>query len=145
MPNATLSAELAALARAERGNGNPIAPPRTASVLGLGHYLPDEIVPNDPIAARIGVDHEWIVRRTGIVARHRAAPDESLTDLATRAGRNALDDALVDPGDIDTTTPRPWRCGATAPARSCSEATAPASPGAPARSSGKFADRSYTT
>ena len=70
-------------------------------MLGLGHYLPAEVVSNDPIAERIGVDDEWIVRRTGIHARHRAAPDERLTDLAVRAARGALDDAGVDPSEVD--------------------------------------------
>jgi 3-oxoacyl-[acyl-carrier-protein] synthase-3 len=101
MPNATLPPELAAVARVERRNGHRIAPPRTTSVLGLGHHLPAEVVRNGPIAERIGVDDEWIVKRTGIRSRHRAARDESLTDLATGAGRNALHDAVVDPSDLD--------------------------------------------
>ncbi|HEX4672080.1 MAG TPA: beta-ketoacyl-ACP synthase 3 [Solirubrobacteraceae bacterium] len=74
---------------------------RTASVLGLGHYLPEEVVPNDPIAERIGVDDEWIVRRTGIRSRRRAAPDERLIDLAANAGAKALEDAQTDPEEID--------------------------------------------
>jgi NAD(P)-dependent dehydrogenase (short-subunit alcohol dehydrogenase family) len=78
-----------------------IAPPRTASVLGLGHYLPAEVVPNDRIAERIGVDHDWIVKRTGIHHRRRAAPDERLSDLATRAAHEALTDACADPIDVD--------------------------------------------
>ena len=49
-------------------------PARTARVLGLGHRLPDRVVPNGPIAERIGVDADWIVRRTGIRARRHAAP-----------------------------------------------------------------------
>src|ERR1700742_341464 len=77
------------------------APARTASILGLGHYLPEEVVPNDPIAARIGVDDEWIVRRTGIRSRRRAAPDERLIDLAVNAGAQALEDAHTDPEEID--------------------------------------------
>jgi 3-oxoacyl-[acyl-carrier-protein] synthase-3 len=77
------------------------APARTASITGLGHYLPDEVVPNDSIAERIGVDDEWIVRRTGIRSRRRAAPDERLVDLATNAGAQALKDAQTDPGEID--------------------------------------------
>jgi 3-oxoacyl-[acyl-carrier-protein] synthase III len=74
---------------------------RTASVLGLGHYLPDEVMPNEPIAARIGVDHDWIVKRTGIRSRHRAAPDERLSEIATFAARGALTDAGVDSLDVD--------------------------------------------
>ena len=77
------------------------APARTASILGLGHYLPEEVVPNDPIAERIGVDDEWIVRRTGIRSRRRAAPDERLIDLAANAGAQALQDAHTDPEEID--------------------------------------------
>jgi 3-oxoacyl-[acyl-carrier-protein] synthase-3 len=77
------------------------APARTASITGLGHYLPEEVVPNDPIAERIGVDDEWIVRRTGIRSRRRAAPDERLIDLAANAGAQALKDAQTDPDEID--------------------------------------------
>jgi len=74
---------------------------RTASIMGLGHYLPEEVVPNEPIAQRIGVDDEWIVRRTGIRSRRRAAPDERLIDLAAKAGAQALKDAQTDPEEID--------------------------------------------
>ena len=77
------------------------APARTASITGLGHYLPEEVVPNDPIAERIGVDDEWIVRRTGIRSRRRAAQDERLVDLAANAGAQALKDAQTDPDEID--------------------------------------------
>jgi 3-oxoacyl-[acyl-carrier-protein] synthase-3 len=86
------------LTRDHRGRA---APARTASITGLGHYLPEEVVPNDPIAERIGVDDEWIVRRTGIRSRRRAAPDERLIDLAANAGAQALKDAQTDPDEID--------------------------------------------
>ena len=69
------------------------APPRTARVVGLGHKLPDRVVPNGPIAERIGVDADWIVRRTGIRSRRYAAPDERTSDLAVAAARRALHDA----------------------------------------------------
>ncbi|HWK26135.1 MAG TPA: hypothetical protein VNS09_06210, partial [Solirubrobacter sp.] len=72
MPSATLPPELQQIARdAARAARRP-APPRTAAIRGLGHYLPTEIVPNGEIAERIGVDDHWIVKRTGIHARRRA-------------------------------------------------------------------------
>jgi 3-oxoacyl-[acyl-carrier-protein] synthase-3 len=77
------------------------APPRTARVVGLGHKLPDRVVPNGPIAERIGVDAEWIVRRTGIRERRYAAPEERTSDLAVAAGRRALQDADLKPSDVD--------------------------------------------
>jgi 3-oxoacyl-[acyl-carrier-protein] synthase III len=78
-----------------------LAPARTARVVGLGHRLPDRVVPNGPIAERIGVDSEWIVRRTGIRERRYAAPDERTVDLALAAARRALSDAELKPSDID--------------------------------------------
>jgi 3-oxoacyl-[acyl-carrier-protein] synthase III len=84
-----------------RSSDRRLVQARTASIMGLGHYLPEEVVPNDPIARRIGVDDEWIVRRTGIRSRRRAAPDERLIDLAAEAGKQALQDAQTDPEEID--------------------------------------------
>jgi 3-oxoacyl-[acyl-carrier-protein] synthase-3 len=78
-----------------------LAPARTARIVGLGHRLPDRVVPNGPIAERIGVDSDWIVRRTGIRERRYAAPDERTSDLALAAARRALSDAQVKPADID--------------------------------------------
>lgn len=76
-------------------------PQRTAGVLGLGAALPDEVVSNQEIASRLGVDTEWIVRRTGIQERRHAAPGASLNDLAAHAGRAALADANLDAEAID--------------------------------------------
>jgi 3-oxoacyl-[acyl-carrier-protein] synthase-3 len=101
MPSTTLPPELHAIAREAVRDGRRPAPPRTASVLGLGHFLPAEVVPNGPIAERIGVDDAWIVKRTGIHARRRAAPGERTSDLATFAARRALQDAGVEAADLD--------------------------------------------
>jgi 3-oxoacyl-[acyl-carrier-protein] synthase-3 len=74
---------------------------RTARITGLGHYAPTRVVPNAAIAERIGVDDEWIVRRTGIHSRRWAAADETLADMAVAAGRAALEDASLDAMAID--------------------------------------------
>ncbi len=75
--------------------------PRTAGVLGLGAALPDAVVANEEIAERLGVDAEWIIRRTGIHERRRAAPDARLSDLAAEAGRAALADAGLEADVLD--------------------------------------------
>jgi 3-oxoacyl-[acyl-carrier-protein] synthase-3 len=85
----------------EQALNGRLAPARTARIVGLGHKLPDRVVPNGPIAERIGVDSEWIVRRTGIRERRYAAPDERTSDLALAAARRALSDAQLKPSDID--------------------------------------------
>jgi 3-oxoacyl-[acyl-carrier-protein] synthase-3 len=101
MPSAALPPELYQIAREAARNGRRPAPPRTATIMGLGHYLPSEIIPNADIAARIDVDDHWIVKRTGIHSRRRAAANEGTTDLAVFAARRALQDAGTDPIDLD--------------------------------------------
>jgi 3-oxoacyl-[acyl-carrier-protein] synthase-3 len=101
MRSATLPPDLATIAREATRNGNMRSPARTARILGLGHHVPPEVVPNGPIAERIGVDDAWIVKRTGIKSRRRALPGERLSDYATFAGRRALQDAGVDARDVD--------------------------------------------
>lgn len=76
-------------------------PTRQAAIAGLGIALPPDTIHSDEIAARIGVDAEWIVRRTGIGSRRRLAPGARLTDLAITAAREALADAALDPSGVD--------------------------------------------
>ena len=72
-----------------------------AMVRGVGHYLPDRVVPNAEFEATLDTSDEWIVSRTGIERRHFAAPGQTTSDLATRAARAALADAGFGPQDID--------------------------------------------
>ncbi|WP_017572396.1 3-oxoacyl-ACP synthase III family protein [Nocardiopsis halotolerans] len=60
------------------------------AIMGTGSYLPAEVVGNDQIARTTGVTEEWILRKTGIRERRRAAPDQATSDLAAEAGRRAL-------------------------------------------------------
>jgi 3-oxoacyl-[acyl-carrier-protein] synthase III len=85
---------------ASPANGR-LAPPRTARIVGLGHKLPDRVVANGPIAERLGVDGEWITRRTGIRERRYAADGERTADLAVAAAKRALSDAGLKPQDVD--------------------------------------------
>jgi 3-oxoacyl-[acyl-carrier-protein] synthase III len=101
MHSATLPPDLRTIAREATRNGRFDAPARTARVIGLGHHVPPEVMPNGPIAERIGVDDAWIVKRTGIKSRRRAAPSDRLSDMATFAGRRALADAGIEALDVD--------------------------------------------
>ena len=101
MRSTTLPDDLRTIAREATRAGTPMRPQRRASVTGLGHWVPAEVVPNSAIAGRLGVDDEWIVKRTGVHTRRRAAPTDRLSDMATWAGRRALVDAEVEPYDVD--------------------------------------------
>ncbi|WP_242913391.1 beta-ketoacyl-ACP synthase III [Brevundimonas pishanensis] len=82
---------------------------RTA-VTGVGSFLPETIVTNEELSKTVDTSDEWIVERTGIRQRHRAADDQPTSDLAVEAARRALADAGKTAADVDliivaTTTP----------------------------------------
>jgi 3-oxoacyl-[acyl-carrier-protein] synthase-3 len=70
-------------------------------VLGCGAYLPEQILTNAELAARIDTSDEWIVQRTGIRQRHIAAPGECTSHLGTKAAQAALAHAGIDAQSID--------------------------------------------
>lgn len=70
-------------------------------VCGVGHYLPERIVPNAEFEALVDTTDEWIRTRTGIETRHFAAEGQTTADLATKAAEAALKSAGLSPADID--------------------------------------------
>ena len=72
-----------------------------AVVRGIGHYLPERVVPNSEFEATLDTSHDWIVSRSGIHLRHFAAENETTSDLAIQAANRALAAAGLDPNDLD--------------------------------------------
>ncbi|MDS0137827.1 MULTISPECIES: beta-ketoacyl-ACP synthase III [unclassified Amycolatopsis] len=75
---------------------------RGSRVLGIGSAQPEKIVTNDDLSQIMETSDEWIQSRVGIVERRFAEKDELLTDFAVAAGKAALEDAGVDPSEVDT-------------------------------------------
>ncbi len=73
---------------------------RRSIVAGIGSYLPERIVTNAELAARIDTSDEWIQERSGIRQRHIVADGEMTSDLATAAAQRALAAAGMAPDDI---------------------------------------------
>ena len=74
---------------------------RRAVVIGVGHYLPDRIVPNAEFEKNLDTTDEWIKSRSGIERRHFAAPGQTTSDLATEAANAALKMAGLSGNDVD--------------------------------------------
>lgn len=72
-----------------------------AAIAGLGVAVPETVVANATIAARLGIDESWIVQRTGIHERRVAQPGERLFELAATAGNRALSAAGIAAADLD--------------------------------------------
>jgi 3-oxoacyl-[acyl-carrier-protein] synthase-3 len=73
---------------------------RRSVIAGTGSALPPRRVTNAELAETVDTTHEWIVERTGILARHIAAEGETTATLATEAARKALASAGIDAADI---------------------------------------------
>lgn len=74
---------------------------RRAVAIGVGHYLPDRIVPNAEFGKTLDTTDEWITSRSGIERRHFAAPGQTTSDLAARAAMAALKMAGLTGNDVD--------------------------------------------
>ena len=72
-----------------------------SKILSTGSYLPQQVMTNHDFAERMDTSDEWIRTRTGIEQRHIAAANESSTDLAYYAARDALQVADINPTSID--------------------------------------------
>lgn len=72
-----------------------------AVVKGVGHYLPERVVPNSEFEKSLDTSDEWIKSRSGIERRHFAAEGEFTSDLAIHAAKAALADAGMDSAEID--------------------------------------------
>lgn len=74
---------------------------RRAVVVGIGHYLPERIVPNAEFEKTLDTSDEWIRSRSGIERRHFAAEGETTSSMGAEAARKALADAGMTAVDID--------------------------------------------
>ncbi|OYV81118.1 MAG: 3-oxoacyl-ACP synthase, partial [Planctomycetia bacterium 21-64-5] len=70
-------------------------------ILATGSYVPECVVTNDDLQARLGFDSNWIVQRTGIRERRHAPLEMATSDLAVRAARRCIERAGVKASDID--------------------------------------------
>lgn len=60
------------------------------TILSTGHYTPLRRVTNRELETQLGLESGFILSRTGIRERRYAAPEETLTGMATSAGKMAL-------------------------------------------------------
>ena len=74
---------------------------KQSEIVGCGSYLPERLVPNSELTAKLDTTDEWIESRTGIRQRYLAADGEWTSDLALKAAENALENANIPAAEID--------------------------------------------
>ena len=72
----------------------------TTKIIGIGSYVPDTVVTNQDLMKFLDTDDAWIRERTGICER-RVSKDMGTCGLAIEAAKRAIDDAGIDPKEID--------------------------------------------
>jgi 3-oxoacyl-[acyl-carrier-protein] synthase-3 len=92
--------ELGSTPVAERA---PAVPERPcgAEIASVAMCVPERTVGNGPIAARLGIAEDWISKRTGVLERRIAEPEERLSAFAAEAGAVALERAGATAADLD--------------------------------------------
>lgn len=74
---------------------------KSVGIIGVGAYIPEKVVTNFDMEKIVETTDEWIRTRTGIKERRMAAENEACSDLAVKAGANAIANAGLSPEDID--------------------------------------------
>ncbi len=72
-------------------------------IAGTGHCVPDKKLTNADFERMVDTTDEWIVQRTGIHERRVCDPDkgESVRSLSVKALSRAIEDARIDPSELD--------------------------------------------
>jgi 3-oxoacyl-[acyl-carrier-protein] synthase-3 len=74
-----------------------------SKIIGLGHYVPDNVVTNDDLSKVMDTNDAWIQERTGIKERrHVVSGDgDTTTTMGVKAAKIAIERAGIDKDDID--------------------------------------------
>ena len=74
-----------------------------SKIIGLGKYVPENIVTNDDLSKRMDTNNEWIIERTGINERRHI--DKSTGDttaiMGQKASLQAIERARIDKNEIE--------------------------------------------
>ncbi len=72
----------------------------TGVICGTGSYVPTQILDNHRLSELVETSDEWIRERTGVIRRH-IATEETTVSMAAEAGRRALKDAGMDSKEVE--------------------------------------------
>ena len=72
-----------------------------AGILGVGKYLPADIVTNKDLEKIMDTSDEWIRTRTGIEERRLAGKGMDTSHMALEAAREAIEDAGISADEIE--------------------------------------------
>jgi 3-oxoacyl-[acyl-carrier-protein] synthase-3 len=73
-----------------------------SKIIGLGYYVPEDVVTNDDLSKIMDTNDEWIQERTGIKERRWVKDSgETTSSMGVKAAKVAIERAGIDKDDID--------------------------------------------
>ncbi|WP_336065997.1 beta-ketoacyl-ACP synthase III [Mesoflavibacter sp. CH_XMU1404-2] len=74
-----------------------------SKIIGVGKYVPDNVVTNDDLSKMMDTNDEWITERTGIKERRWVKPgsDDTTATMGVKAAKQAIERSGLDKDDID--------------------------------------------
>ena len=73
-----------------------------SKIIGLGYYVPENVVTNDDLSKLMDTNDAWIQERTGIQERrHVVKGEDTTTSMGVKAAKIAIERAGIDKDDID--------------------------------------------
>ena len=74
-----------------------------SKIIGMGMYVPENVVTNQDLTAMMDTSHEWIVERTGIDERRHIKKGDGNTTatMGVKAAKIAIERADIEKNDID--------------------------------------------
>lgn len=73
-----------------------------SKIIGLGFYVPDNVVTNEDLSKVMETNDEWIQERTGIKERrHVVRGEDTTTSMGVKAAEKAIEKAKIAKEDID--------------------------------------------
>lgn len=70
-------------------------------IIGTGHFVPGNPIPNASLSKVMDTTDEWIHQRSGIRQRHFAGEGQGASDLGLEAAKRAIESAGISPKEVD--------------------------------------------
>ncbi|MGJ3238709.1 MAG: 3-oxoacyl-ACP synthase [Anaerolineae bacterium] len=69
-------------------------------IAGIGTYFPEQIETAEALVKPSGIPLEVLQKKMGIIQRHVASDDDTISHMASEASKRAIEDAGIDPAEI---------------------------------------------
>lgn len=73
-----------------------------SKIIGVGHYVPDNVITNEDLSKIMDTSDQWIQERTGIQRRrHAIKGQDNTTTMGVKAAKKAIEKAKISEKEID--------------------------------------------